>query len=126
MIAQELCLENEPGAGAAYMEAFDELPTIVQHRLRESPLNICVACLQNVARALAETHDPSPQYYCEAISHFEKGTIHDLRERIQSPRFQELHEGMISRKTAESNRIGDLIEGELRTTYNPEMKRIAK
>lgn len=42
------------------------------------------------------------------------------------PRFQELHEGMISRKTAESNRIGDLIEGELRTTYNPEMKRIAK
>lgn len=86
MIAQELCLENEPGAGAAYMNVFDNLPATVRQRLRESSINICVACLMNAARALAHTYDPSPQYYCEIISHFEKGTIHDLRERIQNPR----------------------------------------
>jgi hypothetical protein len=42
------------------------------------------------------------------------------------PRFLELHSEMNIRKVAESNRIGALIEGELRDTYKPEMKRIGK
>lgn len=51
MRPQESCLEGEPGAGAKYMNEFDQLPTSIRDRIRESPYNLCVACLYMRANA---------------------------------------------------------------------------
>ena len=42
------------------------------------------------------------------------------------PRVAQLTDQMTSRKVAESNRINDLIVGELKQTYAPELKQIER
>lgn len=42
---QDLCLVNEPGAGANYMGLFDTLPPPVREKLRTSSFNLCCMCL---------------------------------------------------------------------------------
>lgn len=65
-------------------------------------------------------------------------TIRDMDQHIfnmaqrtnwteQRPYFAHLHEGMLVRKRAESDRIGDILRGELIDTYAPNMtKQIGK
>lgn len=45
---QELCYQNEPGAGAKYMPLFDMLPPDIRKEVRNSSINICTACLVNL------------------------------------------------------------------------------
>ncbi len=64
-------------------------------------------------------------------------TIRDMDQEIwnmsqktswdqQRPHFNKLHEATIARKVAESNRIGDILRGELIDTYRPSQKQIGK
>jgi hypothetical protein len=59
-------------------------------------------------------------------------TIRDMDQEIwnmgqktaweaQRPHFVKLHDAMTARKVAESNRIGDILRGELIDTYAPNM-----
>ena len=75
--AQETCLVSLNGAGAAYMNIFDDLQPFVRDRLRESSVNICMVCLSKMAMNLSGRRNPLPLDYIRCIEAFETGDLHD-------------------------------------------------
>lgn len=95
MIAQEICLVNEPGAGAHYMNMYDQLPTSVRYRLKECVTNICTYCLCQQA-----TNHRDEQELHYLIDLFEAGdynaiidrrTIQDSRRHYEEERLYRLY-----------------------------------
>jgi hypothetical protein len=58
VILQVKCLTNDEGH--VWIRNYDELPPAVRQRLRESPYNLCAACLE--AFVLPEVHRRHPGY----------------------------------------------------------------
>jgi hypothetical protein len=57
-ILQVKCLTNDEGH--VWIGSYDELPSAVRQRLRESPFNLCAACLE--AYVLSEVYRRHPNY----------------------------------------------------------------
>jgi len=57
-ILQVKCLTGDEGH--VWIESYDELPPAVRQRLRESPFNLCAACL--VVYVLPEVYRQHPSY----------------------------------------------------------------
>lgn len=88
IIPQGLCLVGADGAGAEYMNNFDNLPGSVREALRETQSNLCLECLCMIAERI----ERRPRFACssrtyhELIIQFERGEVNDLRDRYEDSR----------------------------------------
>lgn len=66
---QGMCLQSVEGRDL--MNSFDQLPPLARNRLRQSPFNICPACVNDAVNERGRFHDITPSDYEEVISSFE-------------------------------------------------------
>lgn len=86
MIAQELCLESQPGAGTHFMPIYDDLHPRVRHRLQTCTKNLCLACLE------MRCYEPrDPNCWLSLIDAFEAGD-YNANDRRNFPRSRREYE----------------------------------
>jgi hypothetical protein len=75
---QGLCLVSDRDAGVKYISICDTLPKAVRERLHNSPFNLCAACLEDIARRMANPHGtpyvnlPNIEEYMQTIDIMEQ------------------------------------------------------
>lgn len=85
---QFLCLVGQPGAGIEYMNEFDSYPESVRKRLRNSPINICLACFREMAyriytgRERIMSWDIKEKQLLNVIDKIERGDIEQETEDV--------------------------------------------
>lgn len=82
---QGLCLVKEDGAGIAYIRYYDMMPPAIRERVRNSPINLCAACISQDAKQKAfarDEHYPRISDYLCIISHMEQMVLGENTDGI--------------------------------------------